>query len=53
MLKQLILDELDDHLNNGCVDSRCDIPPDGIFRSPILEHLAEILVDVLEEEEVE
>lgn len=51
MLKQRIFEELDDHLNNGCVDSRCEISIDGEFKDSLLEHLAEVLVEVFEEEE--
>ena len=49
--KDLIINELDDHLHNGCVDHRCDFNADEVaFPEAFLAHLAESIMDVLSAE---
>ena len=51
-LEDRIFAELDDHLNNGCVDHRCRYNPAGIpeFDGEFIQHLAESILETLDEE---
>ena len=49
---ELIVQELNEHLNEGCIDSRCSfVVKDGeaSFDRSFVEHLVEVILDTLEE----
>ena len=50
-MKDALFAELDDHLNNGCVDSRCRYFPNKSpeFDDLFIEHLVEVVMEVMDE----
>jgi len=51
-LEDRLFAELDDHLNNGCIDSRCMFNPSSTpgFDNDFLNHLVDVLMETFSEE---
>lgn len=54
-INEVLAEVLDEHLNDGCIDSRCwfdvvdeDGEPDVHFPDEFLEHLSEALIEALD-----
>lgn len=51
-MKDILLDVLDEHLNSGCIDSRCDLggAVGDLIPMSFIEHLAEEVLDAINAE---